>query len=44
MIHKLADVKTKNIGQNTNVWQFSVILKNFSLLMLENYFFTHLQN
>lgn len=28
MIHKLADVQSKNIGENTNVWQFCVILKN----------------
>mgnify|MGYP002630507392 CR=1 FL=1 len=27
MIHKLADVQTKNIGKNTNIWQFCVILK-----------------
>ncbi|WP_010663458.1 acyltransferase [Marinilabilia salmonicolor] len=28
MIHALADVQSKNIGKNTQVWQFSVILKN----------------
>lgn len=28
MIHKLAEVQTKNIGPNTSVWQFSIILKN----------------
>jgi UDP-2-acetamido-3-amino-2,3-dideoxy-glucuronate N-acetyltransferase len=28
MIHKLADVQTQNIGENTNIWQFCVILKN----------------
>ncbi|MBZ9786735.1 N-acetyltransferase [Psychroflexus sp. CAK57W] len=28
MIHKLAEVQTENIGQNTSVWQFSIILKN----------------
>lgn len=27
MIHPLADVQTKSIGNNTRVWQFSVILK-----------------
>lgn len=27
MIHKLADVQTNNIGSNTNIWQFCVILK-----------------
>ncbi len=27
MIHPLADVQTKNIGQGTSVWQFSIILK-----------------
>ncbi|WP_434931427.1 WxcM-like domain-containing protein [Shewanella sp. HL-SH5] len=26
MIHKLADVQSKNIGNNTNVWQFCVVL------------------
>jgi acetyltransferase-like isoleucine patch superfamily enzyme len=28
MIHKLADVQSDNIGLNTFVWQFSIILKN----------------
>jgi len=28
MIHKTADVQTKNIGKNTSVWQFCVILKD----------------
>ncbi|WP_373073751.1 acyltransferase [Sulfurimonas sp.] len=27
MIHKLADVQSKNIGIDTNIWQFCVILK-----------------
>jgi acetyltransferase-like isoleucine patch superfamily enzyme len=27
MIHPLADVQSKNIGANTDVWQFTVILK-----------------
>jgi UDP-2-acetamido-3-amino-2,3-dideoxy-glucuronate N-acetyltransferase len=27
MIHKLADVKTNNIGSNTTVWQYAVILE-----------------
>ncbi len=27
-IHPLADVQTPNIGNNTSVWQFCVILKN----------------
>ena len=27
MIHKLADVQTENIGDNTNIWQFCVVLK-----------------
>lgn len=27
MIHALADVQTKNIGDNTNIWQFCVVLK-----------------
>lgn len=26
MVHKLADVQTKKIGKNTNIWQFSIIL------------------
>lgn len=26
MIHKLSDVQSKNIGENTNIWQFSVVL------------------
>jgi UDP-2-acetamido-3-amino-2,3-dideoxy-glucuronate N-acetyltransferase len=28
MIHHLADVQSENIGANTNIWQFSVILPN----------------
>lgn len=28
MIHNLADVQSKYIGENTNIWQFSVVLKN----------------
>ena len=27
MIHPLADVKTKNIGKDTNIWQFCVVLE-----------------
>lgn len=27
-IHQYADVQSKNIGENTRVWQYSVILKN----------------
>jgi acetyltransferase-like isoleucine patch superfamily enzyme len=27
MIHKLADVQSINIGDTTNIWQFSVVLK-----------------
>jgi UDP-2-acetamido-3-amino-2,3-dideoxy-glucuronate N-acetyltransferase len=27
MIHPLSDVQTKDIGENTYVWQFSVVLK-----------------
>src|SRR5690606_17910825 len=26
MVHKFADVQTKHIGTNTNIWQFCVIL------------------
>lgn len=28
MIHKLADVRTQDIGENTNIWQFCVVLEN----------------
>lgn len=28
MIHKLADVQTERVGNNTNIWQFVVILKD----------------
>lgn len=28
MIHQLADVQTNNIGENTTIWQFCVVLKN----------------
>jgi acetyltransferase-like isoleucine patch superfamily enzyme len=28
MIHKLADVHSLNIGEETNIWQFCVVLKN----------------
>ncbi|HIF9267925.1 TPA: acyltransferase [Photobacterium damselae] len=28
MIHSLSDVQSKNIGKNTRVWQFSIILKD----------------
>lgn len=28
MIHKLSDVQSKNIGENTNIWQFCVVLPN----------------
>ena len=28
MIHNLADVQCENIGENTNIWQFCIILKN----------------
>lgn len=27
MIHPLSDVQSKNIGENTNIWQYCVILK-----------------
>ena len=27
MIHPQADVKSKNIGENTNIWQFCVVLE-----------------
>lgn len=28
MIHKLADVQSQNIGEDTNIWQYCVVLKN----------------
>lgn len=28
MIHSLADVQTADIGQDTNIWQYCVVLKN----------------
>jgi acetyltransferase-like isoleucine patch superfamily enzyme len=28
MIHELADVKSNNIGENTTIWQFCVVLAN----------------
>ena len=28
MIHKLSDVQSKDIGENTNIWQFCVVLPN----------------
>ncbi|EAI5415508.1 N-acetyltransferase [Campylobacter coli] len=28
MMHKLADVQSDNIGNNTNIWQFCVVLPN----------------
>ena len=28
MIHPLADIQTKQIGNNTTIWQFAVVLKN----------------
>ena len=28
MIHKLADVQSQNIGEDTNIWQFCVVLKD----------------
>lgn len=27
MIHKLSDVQSKNIGENTNIWQYCVVLE-----------------
>ena len=28
MIHLLSDIQSKNIGENTNIWQFCVVLPN----------------
>lgn len=28
MIHELSDVKSKNIGEGTNIWQYCVVLPN----------------
>ncbi|MBQ0329965.1 N-acetyltransferase [Providencia rettgeri] len=30
-IHKLSDVQSKKIGENTRIWQFSVVLENAKL-------------
>lgn len=31
MIHKLSDVQSKNIGVNTNIWQFCVVLSKANI-------------
>ena len=31
MIHKLSDVQTNNIGANTNIWQYCVVLPNAAI-------------
>lgn len=31
MIHSLADVQSENIGKNTNIWQFCVVLKGAAI-------------
>ncbi|MFA0116633.1 acyltransferase [Vibrio breoganii] len=31
MIHDLSDVRTKDIGEDTNIWQFCVVLPNASI-------------
>jgi len=31
MIHPLSDIKTDNIGEGTDVWQFSVILEKATI-------------
>ncbi len=28
MIHELSDVKSKNVGEGTNIWQYCVVLPN----------------
>jgi UDP-3-O-[3-hydroxymyristoyl] glucosamine N-acyltransferase len=28
MIHPLSDVQTVNIGENTIIWQYAIVLKN----------------
>ena len=28
MLHDLADIQSSNIGENTNIWQFTVVLPN----------------
>ncbi len=28
MIHTLSDVQSRNIGENTDIWQFTVVLEN----------------
>ena len=46
MIHKLADVQSSNLGENTNIWQFCVVLKDAKIgnncninagVLIENY-------
>lgn len=32
MIHKLADVQIESIVENTNIWQFCVVLKNSKIV------------
>ena len=34
-IHSLADVQTKDIGAETKIWQFSIVLKNAKILHVE---------
>ena len=31
MIHKSSDVQTQNIGKDTNIWQFCVVLENSTI-------------
>jgi UDP-2-acetamido-3-amino-2,3-dideoxy-glucuronate N-acetyltransferase len=28
MIHNLSDVQSKNVGEDTNIWQFCIVLPN----------------
>ena len=30
MIHQLADVQSEQIGENTNIWQFTVVLPYYT--------------
>ena len=38
MIHALADVHSQDIGAETNIWQFCVVLKNINRYSAEDIF------
>lgn len=37
MIHPLSDVQSKNIGENTNIWQYCVVLPDAKLVIIVIY-------